>query len=412
MKTRAFIICAIALLFCLSAKGQDPFKNLKKTNPVANVTFNGNSPTIVDFLTSFTNMANDELRYVVASQWDRYIQNLPLSDGASFTVDQKNGYIRFDLDFDVAYPDDQNGESIYVEYCIWNCDDGSHKLFAENVGSFEQKKPAFAQFDGLYVYAYDNASKKLYMINQDLLGLDENVQGDVTFALPRKGKDIDVTFYKGSKTTQGTLAWNGNGFNLSQQNTNSSTKAKDNSSSSSNKTSSSSSSNKTSSSSKKLNFTGNETGSDSGHYDDINISFSNCWIEVVQSENMVKYHFDMNVKGAKGQSVYLLSRVCESGGANHHDKKGNFVECEATYQIHYNNANFKDNWLGLSLDNNSFNPLPGKQTYCMQIYTYHGTQMYILNGQSTNLCFSVTGSTAPISSPKSWSKIAQGLHNL
>lgn len=35
-------------------------------------------------------------------------------------------------------------------------------------------KAIITQFEGLYVYAYDNATKMLYMIDQDLLGLDDN----------------------------------------------------------------------------------------------------------------------------------------------------------------------------------------------------------------------------------------------
>jgi len=52
------------------------------------------------------------------------------------------------------------------------------------------------------------------MIDQDLLGLGEVDQGTTTFLLPQKGKDIDVFFHNGSKTTQKTLVWNGKGFNL------------------------------------------------------------------------------------------------------------------------------------------------------------------------------------------------------
>ncbi len=416
MKTRTIIICAMALLCCLGVKAQNPFKNLKKSDALVDVTFNGNSPTIVDFLTSYTKVGEDELRFVVAEEWDKYLKNKPLSQGVSFYVDQKSGYIRFDLDFDVAYPDEQLEQKICVEYCYWNCSDGTHKLFAENVGSIEKGKPAYAPFDGLYVYAYDNATEKLYEINQDLLGLDDEIRGKVTYALPKKGKDIDVFFHNTSKTTQGTLVWNGNGFSLSKQS--SQTASKSNSSSSSSnttptKSTSSSSSNKANTSSNNSSSTANkssstsgETGSDSGSYDKMDVRFSNCWIELAESENMIKYHFDMNVTGGKGQSVMLLTYVEEQNSSRHKDKKGNEIKCEATYQIHYNNSTFKDKWLGISLNN--FNPLPGTQKYFMEINAYHGTRKNILGSPSTYLSFTVSGDSKPMSSPKNWSKMKQG----
>ena len=52
------------------------------------------------------------------------------------------------------------------------------------------------------------------MIDQESLGLGEEVWGEVTFALPRKGKDIEVCLIKGSKKIQKKLVWNGKGFNL------------------------------------------------------------------------------------------------------------------------------------------------------------------------------------------------------
>lgn len=71
-------------------------------------------------------------------------------------------------------------------------------------------------FKDLYIYAYDNATKKLYMIDQELLGLGDDIRGEVTFALPLKGKDIDVCIINGSEKIQKKLVWNGKGFNLSK----------------------------------------------------------------------------------------------------------------------------------------------------------------------------------------------------
>ena len=107
-----------------------------------------------------------------------------------------------------------------MEFCYWNCDDGKHKLFAQNVGLIQEGQPIIAQFEGLYVYAYDNATKKLYMIDQDLLGLGGDLwdysNGVITFKLPQKGKDIEVFINTDGKVTQKKLVWNGKGFKLSK----------------------------------------------------------------------------------------------------------------------------------------------------------------------------------------------------
>jgi hypothetical protein len=49
------------------------------------------------------------------------------------------------------------------------------------------------------------------MIDQELLGLVDEIRGETTFSLPQKGKDIDVVLSDG---TQKKLSWNGNGFTL------------------------------------------------------------------------------------------------------------------------------------------------------------------------------------------------------
>ena len=210
MKTKALMICVVALFCFLHANAQDPFKDLTKNDAVVTV----KTPSIINFVTAFLSEPEDELRGSIAPEWDKYLNNKPLGKGVTLLVDQKNGYVRYELDYDVAYPDDPTGLKSYVEYCYWNCADGAHKLFAENVGLTQNGEPVFAQFEGLYIYAYDNATQKLYMIDQESLGLGEETWGEVTFALPRKGKDIEMCNIKGSKKIQKKLVWNGKGFNI------------------------------------------------------------------------------------------------------------------------------------------------------------------------------------------------------
>ena len=220
MKNKTILLFAALLFGYTSAMAQNPFKNLTQNVPSTEVTYKGQSPSIVDFLTCFLSETEDELHGALSQEWDSYLRKDEPEKGVTFTVDQKNGYIRYDMDYDVAYPEDPSGIKSYVEYCFWNCDDGKHKLFAENIGMTQNGKATIGQFDGLYIYAYDNATKTLYMIDQDKIGLVDDLhdysQGPITFALPRKGKDIEVFINTDSKVIQKKLTWNGKGFNFSK----------------------------------------------------------------------------------------------------------------------------------------------------------------------------------------------------
>ena len=117
MKKHTVVLAIAALMLATSlpfaAKAQDPFKNLTKNDVVA--TFK--VPDIVDFVTYFLNDPIDEQRESVATEWQKYLKNEKLGKGVSFVVDKKNGYIRYEKDCDVAYPDYKNGEKEIVEYC-------------------------------------------------------------------------------------------------------------------------------------------------------------------------------------------------------------------------------------------------------------------------------------------------------
>ena len=238
MKTRTFILATAALALMAivpnAAKAQDPFKDLTKNDVVA--TFK--VPDIVDFVTFFLNDPIDEQRESVATEWQKYLKNEKPGKGVSFVVDKKNGYIRYENATELLRPhiiaaditpatfteelsrtffhsklnrNYNKGEKSIVEYCYWNCADGLHKLFAENVKLTRNDKPVFAQLTGLYIFVYDNATQKLYRVDQTLLGLGGEVTaGEVTFDLPRFGKDIEMY----ANGTQKKLVWNGKGFTL------------------------------------------------------------------------------------------------------------------------------------------------------------------------------------------------------
>ena len=45
--------------------------------------------------------------------------------------------------------------------CYWNEADGKHKLFAYNVGCYQNGTYSPGQFDGLTFYRYNNATKQM-----------------------------------------------------------------------------------------------------------------------------------------------------------------------------------------------------------------------------------------------------------
>ncbi len=201
MKKGIIIICALALFCSLDAIAQNPFKNLTENPSV--VTYK--VPNIVDFVSGYLSDPQDEHADYLSEVWNKHLNNKALEKDEKVTIDSRNGYVCFE-----SGPDKEGYKSV-TEMCYWNCDDGLHKLFAENIVASQNGKPIYTEFSGLYIYVYDNATQKLYFIDQDLLGITEELHGEVSFSLPRQGKDIKVLFGDG---TQKTLAWNGKGFTL------------------------------------------------------------------------------------------------------------------------------------------------------------------------------------------------------
>ena len=95
--------------------------------------------------------------------------------------------------------------------CFWNMADKKHKLFAYCVELSENgKRTSPGQYDGLNFYRYDNTTKKMS-------AYDAGIEVDyfnISYALPRTGKDIIVTQWSenGKEKWQKTLKWNGSRF--------------------------------------------------------------------------------------------------------------------------------------------------------------------------------------------------------
>ena len=199
------ISLAIMFALCtLSVAAQD----------VIRVNYKGAKPTISDF--AWALLSNyvwdeeddvlDESKNAAKSAWTQYRKGLPLDEGDKITVDQKNGY---------AVYESRDGEDLLmVEMCYWNEADQKHKLFAYNVKCYDCGKYSPGQFDGLTFYRYDNATKKMTLCEapgfEVVYGTEDGAW--VSYDLPRSGKDIIYTEWKGNAKKQKTLKWNGRRF--------------------------------------------------------------------------------------------------------------------------------------------------------------------------------------------------------
>ena len=142
------------LLACCSLTlfAQDGFK----------VNYKGAKPTISDFIEAFVaeqsasleeEGENDESFNAFRQAWYLHRDGKPQDPGETFTVDQKNGYILYQIKRDK--------DLLKWEMCYWNEADGKHKLIAYNVWCFSDGKPSLGQFDGLSFLRYDNATKTM-----------------------------------------------------------------------------------------------------------------------------------------------------------------------------------------------------------------------------------------------------------
>ena len=176
------------------------------------VNYKGAKPTISDFawaLVSYIDNIEEECgdrpTNAIRDALILYRKGLPQEDGITFTVDEKNGYLLYEMSDDY---------SIYrMEMCYWNEADGKHKLFAfNNLASYdiEDGKPISTETSGLTFWRYDNATKKMTYCATPGFKVEYL---DTNYALPRTGKDITVITWLGKgKKTEKTLKWNGRRF--------------------------------------------------------------------------------------------------------------------------------------------------------------------------------------------------------
>lgn len=197
---------------CLSVSAQEEEWDYSFT-----VKYQGQRPTISDFVTAI--LSQEELGEVlggVSDQWKLYRQGKKTPYG-TFTVDQKNGYIRY-----IHKTDDEDGHSeSMTEFCYWNMKDNRHKLVASNSNFTENGKYFFTEHSGPSFYMYDAQTRRMTWADMDELGLSYSVDGNSTtvFHLPQVGKDIKLTLTPAygqpyAPDKEGKYVWDGMKFHL------------------------------------------------------------------------------------------------------------------------------------------------------------------------------------------------------
>lgn len=183
------------------------------------VNYNGASPSISDFVTAFVNSNDcdddeeeeccvDESFNALRYAWETHLKGLPQNENVMLGIDEKNGYVVYE------YRDEE--DMLRIEMCYWNEADKKHKLFAYNVACYRSGRHEPGQFDGLLFWRYDNATKK--MTSTDDVGFQVQYGTEdgayVSYALPRTGKDIIVTYWYKDSKKQRTLKWGGRRFSF------------------------------------------------------------------------------------------------------------------------------------------------------------------------------------------------------
>ncbi len=173
------------------------------------VYYQGNGPTISDFARAFFEDYNedecgDKPANAVRDAMSRQRQGLPLDDGETLIIDEKNGYIFFERD--------DESTNHRMEMCYWNEKGGKYKLFAfNNTSLVANGKLIVTETSGLMFYRYNNATKTMTYCKSPGFEVDYGC----SYTLPQIGKDIIVTEWdETGPAIDKPLKWNGRGFSF------------------------------------------------------------------------------------------------------------------------------------------------------------------------------------------------------
>ena len=141
--------------------------------------------------------------------WNRRRLGQQLSEGATFSVDTQNGFVRYDIAYSPS-------ERSWTEFCFWNCSDGQHKLVGVNTGHELRFKTIQTECTGLSFYRYDNLTRTLTPASAYDLGASIIVTPVVDYYLPRQGKDIKAVINAKDKPVNIVMHWDGMKFHQEQ----------------------------------------------------------------------------------------------------------------------------------------------------------------------------------------------------
>lgn len=123
------------------------------------------------------------------------------------------------------------------------------------------------------------------------------------------------------------------------------------------------------------------------------VTFSKCNLEhnvIHNNRKILKCNYTANVKGVKGHDVQFIMTIECPKGTLLYGKNGNALESKTqALDATYDNSKF-DSWIGIYNDN--LNPLPGKNTYYVQVTAKDLTTGKIL-GKSDYVTYTQTGSS-------------------
>ena len=174
------------------------------------VSYEGRQPVITDFVNAILSQRElNEALDNVRNNWNRRRLGQQMPEGAEFTVDERNGFVRYDIAYGPA-------ERSWTEFCYWNCNDGTHKLVAVNTGHELRFKPVQTECTGLTFYSYDNLTRTLSPTPAYDLGASVIVTPVVDYRLPRQGKDITAVINAKDKPVSIVMHWDGMKFHQEQ----------------------------------------------------------------------------------------------------------------------------------------------------------------------------------------------------
>ncbi len=221
--TRLFATALATWLCCTTLSAQETYPpEMFSAEMACPVAFTGTRPTISDFVTAYFSDDDDgypEIWGDCMMAWNAYKQGSKLPKGSAILLDTKNGYMRFTQNLGETYGDDWNDKDVYtVEMCYWNCTDNRYKVFGISLYGMEHGKYVGGQYDGITLYIYDNATRKMYQVPTEDMGvtLSYDSQGDEypihVIRLPRTGKNIIQETYLGNRKTVRKYRWDGMRF--------------------------------------------------------------------------------------------------------------------------------------------------------------------------------------------------------